>query len=207
MTIIYLIRHSEQLKENGIINTEDSDQLINEKIILSIDGEEKAKKLSELDELQDIDVIWSSSYVRAKQTAKYIAYKNNLDINIDSRLTERKLGDLDKLKELGKTKKYTFTEEQLLDNCLKNINGESMQEVNQRMSLVINEILKNNENKRIAIISHGASMKFYLMNFCSLNSDRKLVYNNQILDFSSPSVIKLVFDKQKLVSLNNIKLD
>ena len=51
MTILYLIRHSLQLRDNGIINSEDSDQLINEKIILSVEGEEKAKKLSEIGEI------------------------------------------------------------------------------------------------------------------------------------------------------------
>ena len=207
MVVIYLIRHSEQLRDNGIMNTEDDSQQINEKIILSIVGEEKAKKLSELNELQDIDVIWSSSYVRAKQTAKYIAYKNNIDINIDCRFNERKLGNLNNLKELGKSKKFSFTEEQMLDIYLKNEYGESCQEVNQRMSIAIKEIIENNEDKRVAIVTHGAAMKFYLMNFCSLNNERKLVYRNQILDFSSPSIIKLVFDKEKLNSLKNININ
>lgn len=207
MVVIYLIRHSEQLRDNGIMNTEDDSQQINEKIILSIVGEEKAKKLSELNELQDIDVIWSSSYVRAKQTAKYIAYKNNLDINIDCRFNERKLGNLNNLKELGKSKKFSFTEEQILDIYLKNEYGESCQEVNQRMSIAIKEIIENNEDKRVAIVTHGAAMKFYLMNFCSLNNERKLVYRNQILDFSSPSIIKLVFDREKLVNLKNININ
>ena len=98
MKTIYLIRHSEQLKDNGIINTDDTEQLLNEKIILSIDGEEKAKQLSEIAELNNIDILWSSSYVRAKATAKYIAYKNNITINIDNRFNERKKGNIEELK-------------------------------------------------------------------------------------------------------------
>ena len=43
-------------------------------------------------------MIWSSSYTRAKATAKYIANVNNLPFNLDSNLGERKLGNL---KELG----------------------------------------------------------------------------------------------------------
>ena len=124
MTALYLIRHSSQLRENGINNIEDDSQSINEKIILSVEGEEKAKKLSEIEELNNIDLLWSSSYVRAKATAKYIAYKNNVDINIDSRLNERKLGNLEELKKLGEIYKHTFAEEQLLDSRLKNIDGE-----------------------------------------------------------------------------------
>ena len=56
-TIVYLIRHSEQLKINGIKNIVEDDQISNEKIILSVEGEEKAKKLSEREELNNIDVI------------------------------------------------------------------------------------------------------------------------------------------------------
>lgn len=203
MTTLYLIRHSEQLRENGVNNTEDNSQIINEKIILSVEGEEKAKKISEIEELNNIDILWSSSYVRAK----YIAYKNNIDINIDSRLNERKLGNLDSLKKLGEIYKHTFAEEQLLDSRLNNIDGEDRIEVNKRMTNCINKILLNNENKKIAIVSHGAAMRFYLMNYCTLNEDIKLVYKDEILDFSSPSIIKLTFDKLALINIENIQFD
>ena len=46
-TIIYLIRHAETIDENGIRNTNEDSQMINEKEILSVEGEEQAKKLSE----------------------------------------------------------------------------------------------------------------------------------------------------------------
>ena len=92
--------------ENGIRNTNEETQIINEKEILSVYGEEQSKKLSENTELKNIDVIWSSSYTRAKATAKYIANTNNLPINLDSNLNERKLGNL---KELGKFMKDKST--------------------------------------------------------------------------------------------------
>ena len=61
-TIIYLIRHSEQLRDyDNIKNTQEE----NEKIILSIEGEKKAEKLSLNNELLNIYEIWSSSYSRA----------------------------------------------------------------------------------------------------------------------------------------------
>ena len=76
-TIIYLIRHAETINEIGIRNTSENLQEINEKEILSVEGEEASERLSENSELQNIYVLWCSSYVRAKQTAKYIANKNN----------------------------------------------------------------------------------------------------------------------------------
>ena len=46
-TIIYLIRHAETIDEDGIRYTNETFQEINENEILSIEGEEEAKKLSE----------------------------------------------------------------------------------------------------------------------------------------------------------------
>ena len=80
-TIIYLVRHAETINKNGIRNTNEDSQIINEKEILSVQGEEQAKKLSENDELKNLDIIWPSSYTRAKATAKYIANVNNLPVN------------------------------------------------------------------------------------------------------------------------------
>ncbi len=88
---IYLIRHSEQLKLKGKKHINEESNISNEKIILSIDGERKAEDVSKLDCMRNIDLIWCSNYVRAIATSKYIAYENNININIDERLNERKL--------------------------------------------------------------------------------------------------------------------
>ena len=88
---ILLIRHSEQLKINDTKKFDISDQLNNEKIILSVNGEKLAKEISELKEMENIEMIWSSNYVRALATAKYIAEVNNIEINVDNRLNERRL--------------------------------------------------------------------------------------------------------------------
>ena len=88
-TIVYLIRHSEQLKIDGVKNIEEDEQINNEKTILSVEGENKARELSKREELNNIDVIWSSNYVRAISTAKYIANENNIPINIDINLNDK----------------------------------------------------------------------------------------------------------------------
>lgn len=203
-TTVYLIRHSEQLKIENSKNINERDQIKNEKIILSVEGEEKAKKLSQREELKNIDIIYSSNYVRAISTAKYIADKNNLTINIDKKLGERKLGNLETLKRLGKDKKHSFTEEQLLDENLKNIDGENRIEVNQRMTATLNKILKENEGKNIVIVSHGAAIKFLLMNWCTINKDIKLTYRESIIEVNSPCLIKLEFEKMNLKDLSLI---
>ena len=154
-TIVYLIRHSETVNENGIRNTNEDTQMINEKEILSVNGEEQARKLSENIELKNIDVIWSSSFTRAKATAKYIAYNNNLPINLDSNLSERKLGNLKELGEFMKGKEsHDPSQEQLLDRRFKTSDGESAEETKNRMTLFFDRILKEYEGKRVAVVSH-----------------------------------------------------
>ena len=154
-TIVYLIRHAETVDENGIRNTNEDSQMINEKEILSVYGEEQSKKLSENTELNNIDVIWSSSYTRAKATAKYIANNNNLPINLDISLSERKLGNLKELGEFMKDKNTKDpSQEQLLDRNFKTSDGESAEDTRQRMTEFFGRILKEYEEKRIAVVTH-----------------------------------------------------
>ena len=108
LTQVYLIRHSEQLKiENKIVKNEES-QISNEKIILSVEGEKKAQEISKLKELSNIDILWSSNYVRAIATAKYIAKQNHIEINIDENFNERKLRRFKKTRGVGKNKTKLF---------------------------------------------------------------------------------------------------
>ncbi len=90
-TIIYLIRHSEQYRNYVYNHNPEKESEINKKIILSIEGEEKARVLANKEELKNIELLYSSDYARAVATAKYIAFNNKLTINIDERLGERKI--------------------------------------------------------------------------------------------------------------------
>lgn len=204
-TIVYLIRHAETVDEKGIRNTNENFQIINEKEILSVKGEEQAEKLSENVELKNLDIIWSSSYTRAKATAKYIANVNNLPFNLDNDLSERKLGNLKELGEFMKDKNSRDpSQEQLLDRTFRTSDGESAEQTRKRMNNFFDRILKEYEGKRIAVISHGGSIKFFLLNWCTVNENVKLVYNNTILNIKSPCLLKLTFKKNKLINLEQI---
>lgn len=201
ITYVYLIRHAEQLKLEGIKNAKEDSQINNEKIPLSVKGEKQAENISKLKELNNINTLWSSNYVRAISTAKYIALNNKIDINIDENLNERKLGDLEELRILGKSKKYSYTEEQLLDENLKNIGGENRKEVSKRMELVFNKILSENIGKKVAIVSHGAAIKFLLMKWCSLNKNAEIKFRNKIITLNSPGVLKIIFKDKEILDI------
>lgn len=203
-TTIFLIRHSEQLKIKSLLNSSENSQIANEKIILSVKGEKKAEELSNIAELSNLDSVWCSNYVRTLATAKYIAECNNLEVQISTDLNERKLGNLDSLSKLRDKNTHPFTTEQLLDENLKNEDGENRFEVNNRMTSFINTILNSNEGSRIAVVSHGAAIKFLLMNWCSLNQNFDLVYKDTILKIDSPSVIRVEFNKDSLLNLSQL---
>ena len=205
---IYLVRHS--IKENnyGIIDNNDSLQLLDEKKVLTYQGEELAIKLSKLKEFNDIDQIWSSNYVRAIQTAKFIAYNNNLKLNISSSFDERHYGDLTNV-DLP-----SFWANQFIDENLKNKNGESQIEVRNRMNNKINELLSNNYSK-IVIVAHNACILFYLLKYCTLikaEVPKKITikYKNKYLIkesiMSSPSYFKLNFEDNKLLNITYFKI-
>lgn len=204
-TIIYLIRHADTINEEGIRKTNETNQIINEKEILSIKGEEDSKILSENVELKNVDIIWCSSYVRAKQTAKYIANKNNLQINLDDRLNERRLGNLKEIAKFMKDKKTNDpSQEQLLFPKFKTSDGESAVDTNERMTKFLNECLKKYKEKRVAIISHGGAIKFLLLNWCSVNKNIKLQYKDKELNIESPCLLKLIFENYNLSNIEQI---
>lgn len=205
-TIIYLVRHADTIDEDGLRNTDETVQEINEKEILSIQGEEDSKKLSENDELKNIDVIWCSSYTRAKQTAKYIANKNNLQYNLDKRLCERKLGNIEDLAKFMNDKTTRDpSREQLAFPEFKTRDGESAIDTNKRMNEAISEILDKYEGKKIAVVSHGGAIKFYLLTYCKVNENLNLEYQGKELKVTSPCLLKMTFRKKELVKLEQIK--
>ena len=205
-TIIYLIRHAETVKENGIRNTNEDFQSINEKEILSVQGEEEARKLSKNIELKNLDAIWSSYYTRAKATAKYIAYENNLQYNLDKRLSERKLGNIEDLAKFMNNKETRDpSREQLAFPEFKTRDGESANDTNKRMNEFIGELLEKYKGKRIAVVSHGGAIKFYLLSYCSVNEKLNLEYKGKELNIKSPCLLKLIFKGNKLVELKKIQ--
>lgn len=204
-TIVYLIRHSEPFKvHRGITKTTESILLENEKTPLSINGEKMAEQWSIHKEMKDLDVIWSSNYVRAMSTAKYFAYINGLKVNIDERFNERVHG-VNSWNELPEN----FEKRQMLDVDFKVGYGESQREVADRMYNALNDILNVNNGKKIAIVSHATAIMFLLIKLCDYKNNNLYFKNELLIDenfkWDSPEVFKLEFDDKKLINVKNIK--
>lgn len=113
-------------------------------------------------------------------------------------------GNLKSLVKLGESKQNTFTIEQLLDEQLKNEEGENRIEVRNRMEKAFFRVLDENIGKNIAIISHGAAIKFLIMKWCKLNKENQLEFNKKIITLNSPGIIKLVFRDKELIELDQL---
>lgn len=200
---IYLIRHSRPMKiRHNIINS-DNLQVWNEKNPLSIEGEELAKKYFEKEEFLDVDYIVSSKYVRAISTAKYLAEKNNLNIDINENFGERKHGieSWDLLPE-------GFEQKQLIDKEYKVGDGENQLEVANRMYLSLMELV-NSDYRKIVVLSHATAITFLLIKMFNY-SNNTLYFNSDIImneDFvwDSPDGFKLVFEENKVISISRIQ--
>lgn len=210
MTIVYISRHSQPFRKFlGEYKVNEIEQIRNEKNLLSVDGEKYAEQMSNLPELLKVEILYSSHYVRAMSTAKYIAEKNNIILNVDERLGERRFG-VNNMSELPST----FFEHQFRNWDYKLTNGESVNEVSKRMNEALSEILDVNRDKKIAIISHGTAIFAMLKKWCNikLNEETKLVeiyFNNELVfdgSWKCPELFKLEFDdNNNLISIKNIK--
>ena len=205
MTTIYLVRHSEGfIPLQGIFNTDDSVQLINEKSPLSYDGEKLAEKIASNSEFENIDVVWCSNYVRSMSTAKYFAIKNNLKVNLDDRLKERIQG-IKSWEELPEN----FGERQFDDEFYKIGFGENQVEVRKRMEEVFDEILNANKCKRVVIVSHSTALAFLLKKWCKVSYNVPYTFNGKKFfdgKWSYCETFKLEFDdKNEIVNIENIK--
>lgn len=135
--------------------------------------------------------------------------RQNLKVNIDDRLDERRVGipNDDSVKD--------WFERQYLDENYKTINGESQKMVRDRMGKVLDEILSNDKGKKVAVFAQGYAITFLLLNWCKLEEIRedngshilKYSFNNKIIfdkKINSPEVFKLTFDEEKLINIENI---
>ena len=204
-TTIYLIRHSEPFKvHRGSVRTNEPILLENEKSPLSINGEKMAERFANIEEFKNLDIVYSSNYVRAMSTAKYFASANDLKVNIDDRFNERIHG-VDSWSDLPSN----FEINQFEDENYKVGSGESRKEVQSRMYEALCEIIKENQGKRIAIVSHSTAMAFLLEKWCKVYYDKAYIFDDKVFfggRWEYLETFKLELDENnKLISINNIR--
>ena len=199
---LYLVSNNMVL-ENILYET---DETVEEKRVnrpLSIEGEKCAVKLVKK---IDANVIYSSDYASALATAKYYAEYRNLVININSFLSDAKIGKLGN----RNIKMLRFMQERDFD--FKFNGGESLNEVSNRMNIAINRILKKNSNKNVVIFTHKRAIMGYLLKYLEqgFNLDDRIIltFNDKVIidDIEKDiDIIKVEFNKEKVVNVDIIE--
>ena len=203
MTTIYLMRHSIALKNINNDYNNESLQLQNEKMPLSIEGEELASNISKEEELQSIDVVISSNYVRAMSTAKYISNVNNVNLIVNSAFGERRFG-INSWDELP----TDFGLRQNNDENYKVGDGESQKEVRERVYRALIDVIDEYKDKRVVIVSHGSAILWLLKQWCDIDLKNKcIIFNDKLILYDNIfncTTFKLEFDDKKLVNINKV---
>ena len=203
MTTIYLMRHSIALKNINNDYNNESLQLQNEKMPLSIEGEELASNISKEEELQSIDVVISSNYVRTMATAKYISNANNVNLIVNSAFGERRFG-INSWDELP----TDFGLRQNNDENYKVGDGESQKEVRERVYRALIDDIDEYKDKRVVIVSHGSAILWLLKQWCDIDLKNKcIIFNDKLILYDNIfncTTFKLEFDDKKLVNIEKV---
>ena len=72
------------------------------------------------------------------------------------------------------------------------------------MTNFFDRILKEYAGKKIVVVSHGGSIKFFLLNWCEVNEDVNLVYKNIVLDITYPCLLKMTFRNNELTNIEQL---
>ncbi len=204
MTTIYLINNT--LTMNNLDYPDDTLEQRRQKRILSIEGEKESEELVNIDYLKRINVIYSSPYVMAVGTAKYLARKLELETIITRELGERVLGAI------GDKKIRMVSEMQENDFSYKLSGGESLNDVKRRMTCFINKIKRLEKDKTIAMFTHNVAITSYLSEYCTkgFNLDNRLILNYEeeaIIDgaWDGINIIEIIFEGDNVVSIKRKK--
>lgn len=186
-TTVYLIRHC-----NPDYSQEEN--LGSDKMPLSKFGLEQRKALTKKLLTLNIDRVYSSAFVRARETAALFADQAHKRIIIEPRFNE-----VDWL-EWHRVKFFHITEE----NRPKHLKGyrkldRQLDSIQVTARLALADIFKKNKGKTVAVFSHGNLIKAILTGI--LDAD---IVGFLSLEIFQSSISKLVIDKDGVVKINFI---
>ncbi|MBI2063950.1 MAG: class I tRNA ligase family protein [Candidatus Yanofskybacteria bacterium] len=149
----YVLRHGFSTKNGvggkGMIT---SSRLEHDKYELTAEGKEQVQKVADsLAADGGVDLIFSSPFLRTRQSAEIVAKKLGRKVNIDERLKELDHGTACE----GQTHMVCIPPDTVLTFDTKYGDGESWRDVKIRMSDAIRELDQKYENKKILLVSHG----------------------------------------------------
>lgn len=184
MIHLYLIRHGRQ-----------NSTLCNVDVELAEEGRIQAKLLRERLKNYEIDALYSSNLIRAKQTAEIINETLGLPHLIREELQEISFGLME-----GKSDEYNdehfrdFKEEQKkLIEDIPYPGGENGTSVYERAMPVIQEIVQSG-HKNIVIVTHGGTIRVLLAALFGKNQAKRFLFG---VSLENTGITQLVYDPEQ----------
>jgi len=151
----FLLRHGESELQVKFKNRIQIWEKSTKEYPLTKKGKEQIKKLIKRLRKEKIDLIFSSDFLRTKQTAQIIAKALSIKIIFDKRLRDINYGDF-----CGRLKKEYFREfpdtlEKFKKSSKKPKGGENWFDVKKRMLNFIEDVERKYQGRNILIVSHG----------------------------------------------------
>jgi len=179
---LFLVRHGES--EWNILNKVQGQSNTN----LTDKGREQARMTAKRLLDYKIDLIFSSDLNRAFETAKIIGDLLDLKVNTFKELREIKFGVWEGLTREEIINKYEkehiiwMTEPHKLNLP----EAEKLIDLQERLLKTVNNIIKNNKDKNILIVSHGAAIKSLILGILGIDIS---FYNKFTISNASLSII------------------
>ncbi len=181
MVNIYLIRHGRQCSD-----------LCNVDVDLSVEGIKQAELLRDRFQNYEIDALYASNLIRARQTAEIINKAQLLPIKIREDIKEISFGLME-----GKSDEYNHEHYgDVLAEQLKFVEdipypgGETGTDVYERAMPIIREIAQSGK-KNIVVVTHGGVIRALLAGLFSRSQAKRLLYATSL---ENTSITQLVYN-------------
>lgn len=170
---------------------------------LNIEGEKYAKKLAEIKDFQNVEKIYASCHSSAVSSAKYLANKLELEVNITEELNDCKVGFLDNknMKMVKGLQEHDFN--------YKLVNGESLNDVGKRLNQFVLSLI--DKDSEAIIFTHKRAILGFLLQYANVgyNLDDSLIveFNDKIIYDDSETeldIYELIIENNKIENINRM---
>ncbi|HEX2948833.1 MAG TPA: histidine phosphatase family protein [Armatimonadota bacterium] len=197
MTTLYLIRHGETVwNADGRFQGHQNSPLNDV-------GRAQAQMVAQAMATYQLDAIYTSDLDRAAETAEAVAVLHQRTPVKDIRLREACFGEWEGYTMTEITERWPEVVTAWRADSLRTRppGGETLEIVQQRVTAVVDEIVSNSPDGKVAIVGHGGSMRAVVA--LALGADLS-IFRHLRLDNCSISTIQVMNGHYSLVHLNDI---
>jgi alpha-ribazole phosphatase len=198
MSRLLLVRHGETELNSAERYWGQSD------IKLSALGARQAERLRDRLAAQKIDVVYSSDLQRAWATAKTIAFRHQLEVTICAELREINFGKLEGLnfEEISQLfPEFTAKWRVQRSTDIEFPGGESLDELNNRVSNFVGRLKKHEVDETVLIVAHAGVLRSLICQLMEV--ELRYIYKIR-LDLASLSILETYLAGAILTLLNDI---